>query len=105
MISQSPPVTTRSARSRRTGLSPLKASPASSAPSAAEAYRLSRVQAEGWNAAHRIGASTLDTFDGTQIESLNPYALDPERTRWCAGFRRFFCGGNRPNGPTSLPRR
>jgi hypothetical protein len=68
---------------------PLRAatsSPASKAVSAGEAYRLSRIQAEGWNAAHRVAASSLDRLDGTQIESLNPYASDPERTRWRAGF-------------------
>jgi hypothetical protein len=54
--------------------------------SAGEAYRLSRIQAEGWNAAHRIAASTLDRLDETQIELLNPYVSDPERTRWSAGF-------------------
>lgn len=53
---------------------------------AREAYRLSRIQAEGWNAAHRIAASTLDGPDGMQIEPLNPYAADPERIRWSAGF-------------------
>jgi hypothetical protein len=56
------------------------------ASSGAEAYRLSRIQAEGWNAAHRVGASTLDKLDIAQIESLNPYAADPERKRWSAGF-------------------
>jgi len=51
-----------------------------------DAYRLSRIQAEGWNAAHRITASTLDKLDGRQIELLNPHKSDPERTRWSAGF-------------------
>jgi lipase chaperone LimK len=51
-----------------------------------EAYRLSRIQAEGWNAAHRVAEGTLDRLDATQAESLNPYASDPERTRWSAGF-------------------
>jgi hypothetical protein len=59
---------------------------ASHAASSSEAYRLSRIQADGWNAAHRIGASALDKLDEMQIESLNPYASDPERVRWHAGF-------------------
>jgi hypothetical protein len=50
------------------------------------AYRLSRVQAEGWNAARRIPSTALDGFDAKKIERLNPYASDPERTRWSAGF-------------------
>lgn len=72
----------RSASAHRAG-----ASPVCKTASAGEAYRLSRIQAEGWNAAHRIAASTLDALDGAQIESLNPYASAPERTRWNAGFR------------------
>jgi hypothetical protein len=64
----------------------MTTSPTSKGATASEAYRLSRIQAEGWNAAHRVAASTLDRLDGTQIESLNPYASDPERTRWNAGF-------------------
>ena len=51
-----------------------------------DAYRLSRIQAEGWNAAHVIDASALDKLDATQVEILNPYACDPERTRWRTGF-------------------
>ena len=60
--------------------------PLSTGASDGEAYRLSRIQAEGWNAAHRIDANTLDRFDATKIEYLNPYTADPERTRWSAGF-------------------
>ena len=56
-------------------------------PSDGEAYRLSRIQAEGWNAAHGIAASALDKLDETQIELLNPYKSDPERMRWSTGFR------------------
>jgi hypothetical protein len=52
----------------------------------ATAYSLSRVQAEGWNAARRIPSTTLDSFDERKIEGLNPYPSDPERTRWRAGF-------------------
>ena len=50
------------------------------------AYRLSRVQAEGWNAARRIPLPKLDGFDAGKIDALNPYPADPERTRWSAGF-------------------
>ena len=57
------------------------------APSDGEAYRLSRIQAEGWNAAHGMAASALDKLDETQIELLNPYKSDPERMRWSTGFR------------------
>ncbi|HEX3945655.1 MAG TPA: hypothetical protein VHW69_16370 [Rhizomicrobium sp.] len=65
----------------------MTASPMRMGANDADAYRLSRIQAEGWNAAHRIAASTFDRLDGTtHIESLNPYKSDPERTRWSIGF-------------------
>ncbi len=81
MNAQSPSAKIRSASPHRAG-----ASPVCKTPSVGEAYRLSRIHAEGWNAAHRIVGSTLDALDGVQVESLNPYASDPERTRWNAGF-------------------
>ena len=84
-MTQTPPVKVRAARPLRAAPA-MTTSPASKGASAGEAYRLSRIQAEGWNAAHRVAASTLDRLDETQIESLTPYASDPERTRWNAGF-------------------
>ena len=84
MSGQSLPIKVRGPRPRRSGASATTASPVLQAGD--EGYRLSRIQAEGWHAAHRVAANTLDRLDGTQIESLNPYASDPERTRWRAGF-------------------
>jgi hypothetical protein len=49
-------------------------------------FRLSRIQAEGWNAARRIPASQLSELSETAIEALNPYSVDFERLRWAAGF-------------------
>ena len=40
------------------------------------AFRLSRIYAQGWNAARTVK-------DGEQI---NPYPAEPERGRWLAGF-------------------
>jgi hypothetical protein len=51
-----------------------------------EDFHLSRVQAEGWNAARRIGLDDLAQIDAAKIARLNPYANDAERTRWSAGF-------------------
>ena len=85
MIAQFPVAKVRTARPRSAGASGTTVAPGPEGESA-EAYRLSRIQAEGWNAAHRIAASALDRLGGNQIESLNPYASDPERTRWRAGF-------------------
>lgn len=44
-----------------------------------ESFRLSRIHAQGWNAAREArlpGAA----------EPNNPYAAEPERSRWQAGF-------------------
>lgn len=46
-------------------------------------FRLSRVQAEGWNAARKFGG---DRGDAKKIALLNPYRTDLERARWFAGF-------------------
>jgi len=44
----------------------------------ATGFRLSRIYAEGWNAARTAGAS-----GGVPI---NPYSTDPEQSRWQTGF-------------------
>lgn len=49
-------------------------------------FRLSRIQAEGWNAARRMPASHLEDLNAEAIEALNPYSKDSERIRWTAGF-------------------
>jgi hypothetical protein len=54
---------------------------------AGEAFRLSRIQAEGWKAARELPLVTSDTFDSAAIEALNPYKLAAERERWLAGFK------------------
>ena len=51
-----------------------------------EDFRLSRVQAEGWNAARRLPVDDLAQMDAAKIALLNPYAKDAERSRWTAGF-------------------
>ena len=82
-----PPSKVRSARPRRANASATRASGLRDASNAGEAYRLSRIQAEGWNAAHGMAASALDRVDKAQIELLNPYKSDPERMLWSTGFR------------------
>lgn len=49
-----------------------------------QAYRLSRIQAEGWKAARALPASA--ELAPAEIAARNPYASDPERARWQAGF-------------------
>lgn len=80
-----------SSESRKTaGSSYMSARHKGKGVSAPSAYRLSRVEAEGWNAAHRISSAALEQFDASKIDSLNPHASDPERARWTAGFTSAF---------------
>jgi hypothetical protein len=48
----------------------------------AEAFRLSRAYAQGWNAAKRPW--TLEA--GKERKVSNPYTSEPERARWNEGF-------------------
>ena len=50
----------------------------------AASFRLSRVYAQGWNAARQLSANTR--ADATAMAALNPYTSEPERTRWDKGF-------------------
>jgi hypothetical protein len=60
-----------------------------------EAFRLSRIHAEGWNAARRVAPDGLADLGEAGIAALNPYASDPERSRWEAGFRSVFAASRR----------
>ncbi len=43
-------------------------------------FRLSRIYAEGWNAARQLSANSRADA------ATNPYTSEPERTRWFQGF-------------------
>lgn len=49
-------------------------------------FKLSRIYAQGWNAANKLGAAELADMDLSQVTSLNPYVSELERTRWNEGF-------------------
>jgi ribosome modulation factor len=50
-----------------------------------QAFRLSRVYAEGWNAAKKESLIESDGGNGGR-KTANPYAIDPQRSRWERGF-------------------
>ena len=50
------------------------------------AFRLSRIQAQGWNAARLIPTARLAELNEKKVDALNPYSKDSERIRWNAGF-------------------
>lgn len=60
-----------------------------------EAFRLSRVEAEGWIAARRVPLAVLAQLDNAKIAALNPYALGPEQKRWKAGFANALASWQR----------
>ncbi len=60
-----------------------------------EAFRLSRVEAEGWNAARRVPLAALARLNSKKITALNPYTYDPEQTRWNAGFANALASWRR----------
>jgi hypothetical protein len=50
-----------------------------------EDFRLSRIEAAGWNAAHKLANHA--ELDEAAIMALNPHRMDPARARWYTGFR------------------
>jgi hypothetical protein len=50
----------------------------------AASFRLSRVYAQGWNAARQLPANVQP--DAKTMTTLNPYTSEPERTSWNRGF-------------------
>lgn len=54
------------------------------------AFRLSRVYSQGWNRAHELSTKDREHVDLCGAEVLNPYAAEPERSRWSEGFSTAF---------------
>ena len=52
------------------------------------AFQLSRIFAEGWNAAGKLSADEAVGLDAERRTALNPYAADPEKSRWNEGFAK-----------------
>lgn len=52
------------------------------------AFRLSRIYAEGWNRAQQLSANETAAVDIEVWAALNPYAAEPERSRWIEGFTK-----------------
>jgi len=48
-------------------------------------FRMSRIRAEGWNAARKYSLSG-DPGDEERIATLNPYHSEREREYWYLGF-------------------
>jgi ribosome modulation factor len=51
-------------------------------------FELSRIYAQGWNAANAIPSNELSDLGGGREVAMNPYSEEPERSRWRDGFRK-----------------
>ncbi len=49
-------------------------------------FKLSRIYAQGWNAAKASLASGIENIDAGQAAMRNPYRDSEERSRWLKGF-------------------
>ena len=50
------------------------------------AFALSRIHAQGWNAAKGLSSDDRAMLDAARISELNPYPTGAERVRWHEGF-------------------
>ena len=53
-----------------------------------EAFRLSRIYAEGWNTANKLASEERDSLDPDKLAKLNPYDIEADRLRWTKGFTK-----------------
>jgi hypothetical protein len=52
-----------------------------------EIFKLSRIYAQGWNAANTISSNEYGELDPLKTAALNPYVAEPKRSRWNSGFQ------------------
>ena len=50
-------------------------------------FRLSRIYAEGWNAAKKLSSDAHAALNAGRVADLNPYTHVSEKARWNDGFR------------------
>jgi hypothetical protein len=71
-----------------------------------EAYELSRIFRQGWNAAKKQ-LSDGPLAKGADVATLNPYSSAPERLRWTAGYEEALSSPvksfNTPGGSAWRP--
>jgi len=58
------------------------------APVLVSAFQLSRIFAQGWNAARKLSTEKSDKLTQRSSAVLNPYASEPQRSRWAKGFAK-----------------
>lgn len=53
-----------------------------------DAFRLSRIYAEGWKTANALSSSEREGLKDQCLTARNPYEAEPERSRWSEGFTK-----------------
>ena len=51
-------------------------------------FELSRIHAEGWNAAWMLSPAQATVLERRGMAALNPYEPGPKHQRWAEGFGR-----------------
>jgi ribosome modulation factor len=51
-------------------------------------FELSRIFAQGWNAAQSMSSNEFCELGSGRDVAMNPYSDEPERSRWSDGFRK-----------------
>jgi hypothetical protein len=55
-------------------------------------FVLSRIYAQGWNAAGKLTPAQSALLEAKGVAALNPYTDGDERQRWAEGFGRALGG-------------
>ncbi len=67
-------------------------------------FELSRIYAEGWNAAGKLSPADAAVLESRGMAALNPYASGREHDRWAEGFGRAL-GGSPKAAEGAAPKR
>ena len=74
-------------------------------PAGSGAFELSRIRAEGWQAARKLLASSAGDIDPAEADALNPHGTPETRARWTQGFLEALGIGGFPSRRRGNPRR
>jgi hypothetical protein len=55
-------------------------------PTGSDGFELSRIRAQGWQAARNLLASSADNIDPAEADARNPHRTPETRARWTQGF-------------------
>jgi len=62
-------------------------------------FELSRIYAEGWNAASKLSPTDSAVLESRGMAALNPYEAGREHDRWAEGFGRALGAAPKAEAP------